>query len=81
MRQLEKRKWEEQQNKNREKVETPKPSGMGIFDKIYRLVNRESKEEREERERLELEADRKLLTGGVNINQGYKSARGVPGEM
>lgn len=47
---MERRKWEEQQNKNREKVETPKPSGMGIFDKIYKFMNRESKEEREERE-------------------------------
>ena len=81
LRQLEKLKWEEQQNKNREKVETPKPSGMGIFDKIYKFMNRESKEEREERERLELEADRKLLTGGASVNRGYRSERGVPGEI
>ena len=54
---------------------------MGIFDKIYKFMNRESKEEREERERLELEADRKLLTGGASVNRGYRSARGVPGEI
>ena len=79
---MEKRKWEEQQYKNREKVETPKPSGMGIFDKIYKFMNRgETKEEREEREQQELEADRKLLMGGATLNRGYKSARGVPGEI
>ena len=44
-------------------------------------MNRESKEEREERERKELERDRKLLIGSQAINKGYKSARGVPGEI
>lgn len=53
---------------------------MGIFDKIYKFMNRESKEEREEREQKELEADRALLIGNANVNRGYKSARGVPGE-
>ena len=37
--------------------------GMGIFDKIYKMMNKESKEEREEREKKELEKERKLLFG------------------
>lgn len=48
---MERKKWEDQQTQNRQiKVETPKPSGIGIFDKIYKFMNRESKEERELRE-------------------------------
>jgi hypothetical protein len=54
---------------------------MGIFDKIYKFMNRESKEEREERERKELERDRNLLIGSQAINRGYKSARNIPGEI
>lgn len=79
---MERKKWEEQQNQHRQsKVETPKPSGMGIFDKIYKFMNRESKEEREERERKELERDRRLLVGISSISKGYKTTRGVPGEI
>jgi hypothetical protein len=37
--------------------------GMGIFDKIYKMMNKESKEEREDREKKELEKERKLLFG------------------
>lgn len=54
---------------------------MGIFDKIYKFMNRESKEEREERERKELERDRRLLVGNSSISKGYKTTRGVPGEI
>ena len=36
---------------------------MGIFDKIYKMMNKESKEEREDREKKELEKERKLLFG------------------
>ena len=48
---------------------TPKGAGsFGIFDRIYRYLNRESTEEQEERETQELERererDRRLLVGG-----------------
>ena len=60
------KKWQEEQEQKREKnAEESKPSGMGmgIFDKIYKYMNKESKDEREERERKELEKERTLLLG------------------
>jgi signal transduction histidine kinase len=59
--------WEEEQERLREEQsnrDKPKNSGaMGIFDKIYKYINRETKEDREERERKELARDMRLLYG------------------
>lgn len=55
---------------------------MGIFDRIYKYMNRESKEEREERERKEFEKERRLLLGpGSKLPQDLKSKYRAPLEI
>jgi hypothetical protein len=48
---------------------------MGIFEKIYKYMNKESKEEREDRERKEFEREKKLLLGpgSIKTNMGSDS--------
>ena len=70
--------WEEEQQRKKEerKESLKKNSGaFGIFDKIYRYLNKDSRDEREgENEGME-ESDRKLLYGDVrNERPGAEKA-------
>jgi len=52
-----------------------KDATFGIFDKIYKYLNRETKEERDAKERKEKERERSLLFGtGMNLT-GFNTTR------
>ena len=64
-REEEAKQWREEQEQQREKKnESMFSGGFGIFDKIYKYMNKpEAKEDKEERERKEIEKEKRLLYG------------------